>query len=57
MINVISYINPDKKWDINQQEVFSKIDIFKQRCCDVIEISKILTVFERYLKKVENKYK
>ncbi|KAK9305251.1 hypothetical protein QLX08_003682 [Tetragonisca angustula] len=47
MINVISYINPDKKWDINQQEVFSKIDIFKQRCCDVIEISKILTVFER----------
>ncbi|KOX73845.1 Dynein-1-beta heavy chain, flagellar inner arm I1 complex [Melipona quadrifasciata] len=47
MINVISYINPDKKWDISQQEVFSKIDIFKQRCCDVIEISKILIVFGR----------
>ncbi|KAF3423351.1 hypothetical protein E2986_06295 [Frieseomelitta varia] len=50
MIHVTSYINPDKKWDINQQEVFSKIDIFKQRCCDVIEISKVLTVFGRNTK-------
>ena len=57
MINVTSYINPNRKWDINQQEVFSKIAIFKQRCCDVIEISKVVMVFGRYLKKEENKYK
>ncbi|XP_017787745.1 PREDICTED: dynein-1-beta heavy chain, flagellar inner arm I1 complex [Habropoda laboriosa] len=46
-VNVISYIKPDKKWNVNEQEVFNKIDTFKQRCYDVIEICKALIVFGR----------
>lgn len=55
MINVTCRINLNRKWDINQQEVFSKINIFKQRCYDVIEICEALIVFGRYLKEEEEK--
>ncbi|CAL7936455.1 unnamed protein product [Xylocopa violacea] len=47
MTNVTSCIDPNKKWDVNRQEVFNKIDTFKQRCYDVIEICKALIVFGR----------
>ncbi|XP_017754686.1 PREDICTED: dynein heavy chain 2, axonemal-like [Eufriesea mexicana] len=47
MINTTFYTNLDKIWDVNKQEVFNKIDIFKQRCYDVIEICKTLIVFGR----------
>lgn len=57
MINVTCRINLNRKWDINQQEVFSKINIFKQRCYDVIEICEALIVFGRYLKEEEKKRK
>nr|XP_033195881.1 dynein-1-beta heavy chain, flagellar inner arm I1 complex-like [Bombus vancouverensis nearcticus] len=50
MINVTCRINLNRKWDINQQEVFSKINIFKQRCYDVIEICEALIVFGRDVK-------
>ncbi|XP_076760256.1 uncharacterized protein LOC143428883 isoform X2 [Xylocopa sonorina] len=47
MINVTPYINFNKNWDVNRQEVFNKIDTFKQRCYDLIEICKALIVFGR----------
>ncbi|XP_026668920.1 dynein-1-beta heavy chain, flagellar inner arm I1 complex [Ceratina calcarata] len=47
VINLIPHISNDKKWEIRRQEVFNKIDIFKQRCHDVIEICKALIVFGR----------
>ncbi|CAK9826243.1 Dynein-1-beta heavy chain, flagellar inner arm I1 complex [Anthophora retusa] len=47
MINVVSYIKSDKKWNVNEQEVFNKIDTFKQRCYDIIEICQALIVFGR----------
>ncbi|XP_076619318.1 uncharacterized protein LOC143340847 [Colletes latitarsis] len=45
--NVVSYINSDKKWNINRAEVFNKIDTFKQRCYDVFEICEALVIFGR----------
>ncbi|KZC07510.1 Dynein-1-beta heavy chain, flagellar inner arm I1 complex [Dufourea novaeangliae] len=50
MTTVVLYINPNKKWDINATEVFKKMDTFKQRCYDVIEISEALLIFGRYTK-------
>ncbi|XP_076176058.1 uncharacterized protein LOC143151119 isoform X3 [Ptiloglossa arizonensis] len=50
MTNVVSYINSDKKWDVNKTEVFNKIDTFKQRCYDVYEICEALVLFGRYNK-------
>ncbi|XP_054006521.1 dynein axonemal heavy chain 2 isoform X1 [Hylaeus anthracinus] len=49
-MNVVSYINIDKKWDINKAEVFNKINTFKQRCYDVFEICDALLIFGRYNK-------
>ncbi|XP_076236359.1 uncharacterized protein LOC143180489 [Calliopsis andreniformis] len=45
--SIISYINPDKKWEINREEVFDSIETFKQRCYDVIEICEALIIFGR----------
>ncbi|XP_043261847.1 dynein-1-beta heavy chain, flagellar inner arm I1 complex-like isoform X2 [Colletes gigas] len=45
--NVVSYINSDKKWDINEAEVFNKIYTFEQRCYDVFEICEALVIFGR----------
>lgn len=47
MTNITTYINSNKKWDINRKEVFNKIDIFQQRCYDIIEICEALTIFGR----------
>lgn len=48
MINIVSHINPDKKWNIRKEEVFDPIETFKQRCYDIIEICKALVIFGRY---------
>lgn len=47
MTNITSYTNSNKKWNINRKEVFNKIDIFQQRCYDIIEICETLTIFGR----------
>ncbi|XP_076292448.1 uncharacterized protein LOC143214848 [Lasioglossum baleicum] len=50
MTNVVSHINPDKKWDISEENVFNKMNTFKQRCYCVIEICDALTIFGRHNK-------
>nr|XP_033334247.1 dynein-1-beta heavy chain, flagellar inner arm I1 complex [Megalopta genalis] len=48
MTNVVTHINPDKKWNISEEKVFNKIDTFKQRCYCVIEICDSLAIFGRH---------
>ncbi|XP_076394588.1 uncharacterized protein LOC105661815 isoform X2 [Megachile rotundata] len=47
VINVIPRIDPAKKWSINNGEVFDKIEAFRQRCNDIIEICQALIIFGR----------
>nr|XP_031834936.1 dynein heavy chain 2, axonemal isoform X2 [Nomia melanderi] len=48
--NVVSRINPDRKWEINEDNVFNKIDTFKGRCYSMIEICEALAIFGRHHK-------
>ncbi|KAI4488384.1 hypothetical protein M0804_005232 [Polistes exclamans] len=47
---VVTSINPNKIWNIDEQLIFNNINAFIQRCHDIIEICNARIIFERCTK-------